>query len=81
MSPTRTGLTASRHTIEDVMLETTWLGDLAASRERTLGSIASIDPAALSSLADMEAFGALNLEPMPVDPLEHLRVGFVKTRP
>jgi AcrR family transcriptional regulator len=29
----------------------------------------------------MQAFGALNLQPMPVDPLEHLRVGYLKTRP
>jgi hypothetical protein len=63
------------------MLQTTCLAELGLSTQRTLRSMSSVDPAALSSLADMEALGALNLEPMPVDPLQHLRVGFVKTRP
>jgi hypothetical protein len=63
------------------MLQTHWLDALAASNERTLRSIPSVDAAALASLADMEAFSALNLEPMPIDPLQHLRVGYVKTRP
>jgi uncharacterized damage-inducible protein DinB len=63
------------------MLKTTWLDRLAASSERTLRSTSSVDPGALSSLADMEAFGALNLEPMPIDPIQHLHVGYVKTRP
>jgi hypothetical protein len=63
------------------MLQTIWLEELAASAERTLRSIPSVDAAGLSSLADMEAFGALNLHPMPNDPVQHLRVGYVKTRP
>src|SRR5207248_11377804 len=41
----------------------------------------TVDPAALCALADMEAFAALNLDPMPVDPIAHLRDGLVKTRP
>ena len=46
-----------------------------------LASASKSEPAALVSLADLEAFGALNLEPMPTDPLRHLHVGFAKTRP
>jgi hypothetical protein len=39
------------------------------------------DPAALCALADLEAFAVLNLDPMPVDPIAHLRAGLVKTWP
>ncbi|MBV8715763.1 MAG: hypothetical protein JOZ65_11920, partial [Chloroflexi bacterium] len=54
---------------------------MTASRDRTLASASKSEPAALVSLADLEAFGALNLEPTPTDPLRHLHVGFAKTRP
>jgi len=64
-----------------MMVETPRLGDLRASRDRTLAGTSTIEPAALVSLADLEAFGALNLEPMPTDPLQHLQRGFAKTRP
>src|SRR5215471_5615570 len=64
-----------------MMVETPRLGDLRASRDRTLAGTSTIEPAALVSLADLEAFGALNLEPMPTDPRQHLQRGFAKTRP
>ena len=59
-----------------------WLMQLAASRERTL-AWARTDEAhhvALRSVADLEAFSALNLTPMPTDPVAHLRAGYQKTR-
>ena len=65
----------------DMVSTTSWLAELTASRDRTLTSASRSDPAALVSLADLEGFGALNLEPMPTDPLRHLHVGFAKTRP
>jgi DinB superfamily len=60
-----------------------WLTRLDASHQRTLACVraGNADDAALSSLADLEAFSALNLEPMPADPIMHLRVGYAKTRP
>src|SRR5215470_14426236 len=60
-----------------------WLTELDKSRARTLTVVrdGTADPAALSALADVEAFAALNLDPMPVDPVAHLRVGRAKTRP
>jgi hypothetical protein len=60
-----------------------WLTELDESRVRTMGAVRGqiVDPAALCALADMEAFATLNLDPMPVDPIAHLRVGLVKTRP
>lgn len=70
-----------RARLSQMMVETSWLGDLSASRGRTLASVSTIEPATLVSLADLEAFGALNLEPMPADPLQHLQRGFAKTRP
>jgi hypothetical protein len=59
-----------------------WLARLDKSYQRTLAcaGAASIDDATLSSLADVEAFAALNLEPMPADPVLHLRAGYAKTR-
>jgi len=60
-----------------------WLTELDESRARLMGAVRdqTVDPAALCALADMEAFAALNLDPMPVDPIAHLRAGWVKTRP
>jgi hypothetical protein len=60
-----------------------WLTELDESHAQTLGRAGegSIARAALSSLADLEAFAALNLEPMPTDPVAHLDVGYAKTRP
>src|SRR5438067_1118566 len=64
------------------MVQTQWLEQIAASRERTLGWARGSEAnlAALRSVADLEAFAALNLDPMPVDPVAHLRVGYEKTR-
>ncbi len=60
-----------------------WLTWLDESRARTMGAVRdqTVDPAALCALADVEAFAALNLDPMPIDPIAHLRIGLVKTRP
>lgn len=60
-----------------------WLTEIDASRARTLAAArdGDVQPEALSALADVEAFAALNLDPMPVDPVAHLRVGRAKTRP
>lgn len=59
-----------------------WLEQIAASRERTLtwARTGEADHAALRSVADFEAFSALHLVPMPIDPVAHLRVGYAKTR-
>jgi len=56
---------------------------LAESRGRTLEALRGqiVDPAAVTALADMQAFAALNLEPMPVDPIGHLHAGLARTRP
>src|SRR5690348_3829470 len=53
-----------------------WLTELDESRVRTMSAVRdqTVDPAALCALADMEAFASLNLDPMPVDPIAHLRV-------
>jgi hypothetical protein len=60
-----------------------WLARLDASHERTLAGVhaGEVEREALVSLADLEAFFALNLDPMPIDPVAHLRVGYAKTRP
>ena len=60
-----------------------WLTQLDESRARTLAAAqrGSVEPGALCALADVEAFAALNLDPMPVDPIAHLRVGLARTRP
>jgi hypothetical protein len=60
-----------------------WLVQLAASYERTIDRVRAgrVEAGALRSVADLEAFFALNLTPMPVDPVAHIRVGYVKTRP
>lgn len=63
------------------MGDSLWLRELTASHERVVSIMSTVDPTALSSLADLEAFGALNLEPMPTDPVQHLYAGFAKTRP
>jgi hypothetical protein len=63
--------------------EVRWLGQLDDSYAQTLGRVGDgkIEGAGLSSLADLEAFAALNLEPMPADPVAHLDVGYAMTRP
>ncbi|MGI8857149.1 MAG: hypothetical protein ACR2JW_15500 [Thermomicrobiales bacterium] len=60
-----------------------WLTQLAASSERTIERVRAgqVDSGALRSVADLEAFFALNLAPMPIDPVAHIRVGYAKTRP
>jgi hypothetical protein len=60
-----------------------WPARLDASHERTLSDVhaGKVAPEALIGLADLEAFFALNLDPMPVDPVAHLRAGYAKTRP
>lgn len=60
-----------------------WLTQLAASYERTIAAARSgqVESDALRSVADLEAFFALNLTPMPVDPVAHIRVGYARTRP
>jgi hypothetical protein len=60
-----------------------WLTELDEAYAHTLARAGdgSIDRAAPSSLADLEAFAALDLEPMPTDPVAHLDVGYAKTRP
>ncbi len=62
---------------------TDWLAHLDESHARTLAAVraGNVDDAALISLADLEAFAALNLDPMPTDPVAHLRAGYAKTRP
>ncbi len=64
------------------VVQSDWLVQLAASRERTLAwaGTDAANLAALRSVADLEAFSALNLTPMPTDPVAHLRVGYEKTR-
>lgn len=61
---------------------TTELTDLDAAHAHTLARArdGSVDRSALASLADLEAFAALNLEPMPTDPVAHLEVGYARTR-
>jgi hypothetical protein len=61
----------------------TWLAGLDDSHAQTLARSAdeAVDRAALSSLADFEAFAALDLAPMPLDPVAHLRAGCARTRP
>jgi hypothetical protein len=56
---------------------------LDASHERTLDGVREgrVGHEALVGLADLEAFFALNLDPMPIDPVGHLRDGYAKTRP
>jgi hypothetical protein len=54
-----------------------WLRELSASHER-VQMMSTVDATTLSSLADLEAFGALNLEPMPIDPVQHLHAGYAK---
>ena len=60
-----------------------WLTALDESHARTLGRAGdgNLDSAGLSSLADLEAFAALNLEPVPTDPVAHLDAGYARTRP
>jgi hypothetical protein len=60
-----------------------WLAQLAASYERTIDRVRAgrVEARALRSVADLEAFFALNLTPMPVDPVAHIQVGYAKTRP
>jgi len=60
-----------------------WLTHIDESYVRTMTCVRAgkVDHAALVSLADLEAFSALNLDPMPTDPVMHLRVGYAKTRP
>jgi len=60
-----------------------WRAELDASLARTLARArqGDVDEAGLTSLADLEAFAALNLEPMPVDAVAHLEVGYARTRP
>src|ERR1051326_724653 len=60
-----------------------WLTELDESRARTLASVqnGTAEAAAVSALADVEAFAALNLVPVPLDPLAHLRVGLARTWP
>jgi len=62
--------------------EMQWLTALDEAHAHTLARAGdgSIDRAALSSLADLEAFAALNLTPVPTDPVAHLDVGYAKTR-
>ena len=59
-----------------------WQTQLAESYRRTIECVRSgrVDAEALRSLADLEAFSALNLTPMPVDPVAHIQVGYAKTR-
>jgi hypothetical protein len=67
----------------DAAMYARWLTELDATHAQTMARAGdgSIDPGALASLADLEAFAALNLEPMPTDPVAHLRVGYARTRP
>ena len=60
-----------------------WLTELDASLAQTLVRAREqrVDDGALASLADLEALAALNLEPMPTDPVAHLEVGYARTRP
>jgi uncharacterized damage-inducible protein DinB len=60
-----------------------WLKELDESRAQTLARAdeGKVDPPALSSLADLEAFAALNLEPMSTNPVAHLDAGYARTRP
>src|SRR5437868_998596 len=60
-----------------------WLTELDESHVQMMrrAGEGNIDPEALSNLADLEAFAALNLEPVPADPVAHLEVGYVRTRP
>lgn len=59
-----------------------WLTQLDESYERTIVAVRSgrVDVGALRSVADLEAFFALNLAPMPIDPVAHIQVGYMKTR-
>lgn len=59
-----------------------WLTQLAESFDRTIRCVHSgqVDAGALRSVADLEAFFALNLTPMPIDPVAHIQVGYAKTR-
>lgn len=64
-------------------VQSDWLAQLDTSHKRILASIqeGKIGREALVSLADFEAFCALNLDPMPINPVAHLREGYTKTRP
>ncbi len=63
-------------------IEGQWLTQLAASFDLTIDGVRSgrVEAGALWSLADLEAFFALNLTPMPSDPVAHIQVGYAKTR-
>lgn len=41
----------------------------------------SVDPKALHRLADLIAIAAFDLQPLPVDPAEHVRMGYALMRP
>jgi hypothetical protein len=60
-----------------------WLTQLGDAHAQTLirAHAGKIEGATLSSLADLEGRFALDLDPMPTDPVMHLRVGYAKTRP
>jgi hypothetical protein len=60
-----------------------WLTHIDESHARTMAIVraGNMERAALVSLADLQAFAALNLDPMPTGPVAHLRVGYAKTRP
>jgi len=63
-------------------MEAHWLTDLDKAHAETLARAADarIDRATLASLADLEAFAALNLVPVPADPVAHLVAGYARTR-
>lgn len=67
----------------DTSVHLDWLTQLDGSHVRTLAAVraGNVDRAALVSLTDFETFSALDLDPMPIDPVAHLRIGYAKTRP